>query len=300
MELKGNILSNIRSGGTGGHFAVSVTNSTTNWTAGNINNNDIYSVTPSTIGQWLVTSYDFANWKTNSGADANSISADPLYHSITNLRLLPNSPCYNAGVPISYVPADYYGTTRSLSTPTIGAVEMTSTQSPTSQTTITSPTTSTDNVILSLAAAGGLSVNPTTLTPASGSHFTGQYFSSGSTGNHPGATNISNYYWTVSTDASSFTGSVRFYFNNIPSNGVLVPGTLKLLKRNGPGIDWAVWPTVNNTATYIEATGLTGFSEFALGGNVDNPLPVEIANFTSVINNRDDNPAGAVLKIYQD
>lgn len=289
IEVKGNILSNIRSGGSGSHFAVSVINSTSNWTAGNINNNDIYSANSSTVGQWLTTSYDFANWKTNSGGDANSVSADPLYHSVTNLNLLPNSPCYNAGTPLSYVPTDYYGVTRSLTTPTIGAIEMTVSQVPASQNTITSPTTSTDNIVLSLAGAGGLSVNPSTISPASGSHITGQYYSSGSTGSNPGITNRSPYYWTVSTDAASFTGSVRFYFDNIPGNGVLVPGTLKLLRRSGPGFNWTQWPTTTNTAAYIEATGLTGFSEFALGGDVDNPLPVELTNFSAAIVNRDVN-----------
>lgn len=288
IELKGNILSNLRSGGTGGHFAVSMVNSTANWTPSSSNNNDIYSVNSLTVGQVLSSSCDFATWKTFTVGDANSISSNPLFHSVTNLYLLPNSPCYNAGTPLTYVLTDYYGTTRSLTTPTIGAVETTSTQSPSSQNTISSLTTGADNVVLSLGAAGGLSVNPTTISPAAAG-ITGQYYSSGSTGSNPGVTNRSAYFWTVSTDAASFSGTVRFYFNNIPANGVLVPGTLKLLRRSGPNTNWAVWPTTTNTATYIEATGITGFSEFALGGDIDNPLPVELTNFTAVINNRDVN-----------
>lgn len=288
IELKGNILSNLRSGGTGGHFAVSMVNSVANWTPSSSNNNDFYSANSLTVGQILSSSCDFANWKTFTGGDANSISSNPLFHSVTNLNLLPNSPCYNAGTPLSYVLTDYYGTTRSLTTPTIGAVEMTSTQSPTSQNTISSPTTGADNVVLSLGSPGGVSVNPTTISPAASS-IAAQYYSSGSTGSNPGVTNRSAYYWTVSTDAASFSGSIRFYFNNIPSNGVLVPGTLKLLRRSGPYSNWSVWPTVTNNASYIEATGITGFSEFALGGDIDNPLPVELTNFIAVVNNRDVN-----------
>ncbi|MBS1513894.1 MAG: T9SS type A sorting domain-containing protein [Bacteroidetes bacterium] len=288
IELKGNILYNIRTGGTGGHFAVSVINSTLNWTAGNINNNNIYSATSGTVGQWLAASFNFPDWITTSGGDGSSISGTPLYHSVTNLNLLPNTPCYGGASTLSYVLTDYYGVTRSLITPTIGAVEVVSFQPPANQSSLSSPTTGADNVILSLAGAGGLSVNPSAISPASAT-ITGQYFSSGSTGSNPGVTNRSRYYWTVSTDAGSFSGSVRFYFNNIPSNGVLVPGTLKLLRRSGPSSSWSVWPTTTNTATYIEATGLTGFSEFALGGDIDNPLPVELTNFSAIVNNRDVN-----------
>jgi hypothetical protein len=288
VELKNNIFANMRSGGTGGHFAVSVINSTSNWSAANVNNNDLYSANSSTIGQWLATSYDFANWKTNSGGDANSISGNPLFHSITNFYMLPNSPCYNAGTPLDYVPTDYYGTTRSLTTPTIGAVEMTYSLTPASQNTISSPTLFTNNVILPLGSPGGVSINPTTVSPSSAS-FTAQFYSSGSTGSNPGVTNRSPYFWTLSTDASSVGTTVRFYFDNIPANGVLVTGTLKLLRRSGPNSAWSVWPFVAVNSSYIEAAPLTGFSEFALGGDIDNPLPAELGNFTALVSHRDVN-----------
>lgn len=286
-ELKNNIFANIRTGGTGNHYAVSAINSGANWTPANVNNNDLYALNSATVGNWLTNTYNFADWKTNSGADANSIEASPLFHGLTNLHLLPNSLCYNAGTPISGITTDYNNIPRSGSTPTIGAYELTSFVNPTASATITSPTVGANNTILNTSSAGGLIIHPTSITPSTGASITGQYFASGRTGSFSGVVNASPYFWTISMDASSILCAVRFYFNNIPGNGVNNFNTLQVLHRRGENEPWIVWAgPVNNQPDYIEIAGVSDFSEFALGGNIDNPLPVELASFTASVQER--------------
>ncbi len=75
---------------------------------------------------------------------------------------------------------------------------------------------------------------------------------------------------------------------------------LRVLKRtNGSGNNWTVtsgthlFATGNNSDPTIRRTGLTGFSQFAMGGNsvrgnpLEGPLPVKLTSFTSIISGRD-------------
>ncbi|QLQ06912.1 MAG: hypothetical protein HZY76_13270 [Anaerolineae bacterium] len=65
-----------------------------------------------------------AAWQTATGQDANSISADPLFVSTTDLHLSgPSSPAVDAGTPIAGITIDIDGDTRSATTPDIGADE---------------------------------------------------------------------------------------------------------------------------------------------------------------------------------
>ncbi|HAP36013.1 MAG TPA: hypothetical protein DCQ28_08750, partial [Bacteroidetes bacterium] len=57
------------------------------------------------------------------GGDANSLNADPMYGSDSNLVPQPGSPLLLAGTAISSVSMDILGTVRNGSTPTIGAYE---------------------------------------------------------------------------------------------------------------------------------------------------------------------------------
>lgn len=67
--------------------------------------NDAYNVTAgATWGKWGATEYTFANWKTNSSQDANTITTDPLIPSInttdwpsSNFFIPRTSPAYHAG-----------------------------------------------------------------------------------------------------------------------------------------------------------------------------------------------------------
>jgi hypothetical protein len=76
------------------------------------------------VGQIAATGYTtLSAWQAATTQDANSISADPLYQSATDLRPAYNSPVIGAGTPIAGITTDYLGVTRSATTPTIGAYE---------------------------------------------------------------------------------------------------------------------------------------------------------------------------------
>ncbi|UCG43389.1 MAG: right-handed parallel beta-helix repeat-containing protein [candidate division WOR-3 bacterium] len=62
-------------------------------------------------------------WQDTTGLDSNSIAADPMVVSDTNLHLLAGSPCIDAGLAMAEVPYDIDGELRD-STPCIGADEV--------------------------------------------------------------------------------------------------------------------------------------------------------------------------------
>src|SRR4029079_1931373 len=86
-NLKDNILLNSRTGGTGKHYAIRTVSPITTFTS---NYNDIYNTggTGNVFGKLDATERTtLAAWRTASGKDSNSISADPLFVSNTNLHI---------------------------------------------------------------------------------------------------------------------------------------------------------------------------------------------------------------------
>jgi trimeric autotransporter adhesin len=71
--LRNNILNNVRTGGTGKHYAVANANPT-GWNASTSNYNVLNSSTAATVGLWGAVDQTFATWKTASGGDLNSFS----------------------------------------------------------------------------------------------------------------------------------------------------------------------------------------------------------------------------------
>jgi len=72
--------------------------------------NCIYHSGGGTFMDWKGDDYDWADWKTNSSQDGNSLNEDP--HVINaagdDFRLLMGSPCINAGTDVSLT-RDYLG-----------------------------------------------------------------------------------------------------------------------------------------------------------------------------------------------
>jgi hypothetical protein len=65
------------------------------------------------IGDDDGTVYNFSDWKTNSGQDANSVNADPEFinaggSAAEDYQLHPLSPCVNAGIDVN-IGSDYLG-----------------------------------------------------------------------------------------------------------------------------------------------------------------------------------------------
>lgn len=63
------------------------------------------------------------DWQTATLKDTNTVSGDPLVGNLTNLRPQLNSPLIGAGTPIAGFNVDIRNTTRSATSPTIGAFE---------------------------------------------------------------------------------------------------------------------------------------------------------------------------------
>lgn len=277
-DIRGNIFANMRTnvGSTQKHYAVNL-NSNASLTQ------DYNLLYAGGTGGYVGTANNgtdsyasLGNWQTATSLDANSLSGDPLFHTLNDLYVLPPSPASGMAQPVSGIGTDYYGNARSESAPDAGAVEFTGRNAAASGS-FTDPVTETENGIISTDAAGGVTFNPS--SGVSG-RVSGYYFSEGRSGNLPdGVSSLSPYYWILSTDAESFTATLRLYFDKISGNGIGSPETLQLLRRDNENGDWEIHADVTNTSTYIQANGLTGFSEFALGGNNDNSLPVELTDF---------------------
>lgn len=127
IDVRNNIFSLTGSSGTaGGNFWAYYTAATT-LSGSVLNNNDLYcngTNATNNVGRFNSASYaTLAAWQTASSQDANSIAADPQYNGTANLVPQLGSPVLSAGTPVS-VTTDILGTTRSVSTPSIGAYEI--------------------------------------------------------------------------------------------------------------------------------------------------------------------------------
>ncbi len=119
VELKNNILSNLRTGGTAKHYSV-VVNANSNFTN---DYNDFFASNLSNIGSVNggTTALNFSTWKSTTLQDANSFSVNPNYTSDVNLQPVAGS--YLIGWPIATVTADINENTRNIVSPSIGAYE---------------------------------------------------------------------------------------------------------------------------------------------------------------------------------
>ncbi len=127
LDIRDNIFQNSMGsfpGSTRTNTTYGVYSSSANSAFNFINNNDYFvnGVNPY-IGYLGTNQVDIIAWRTATGQDFNSISADPLYQSTTDLRPAYNSPVIAAGTPIAGITTDFLGVTRSATNPTIGAYE---------------------------------------------------------------------------------------------------------------------------------------------------------------------------------
>lgn len=168
----------------------------------------------------------------------------------------------------------------------------------------------TSNVIFPVGTSGNLNqiTLSFTVAPSTGGTLTAMFVAS-----DPGTNSLSSIddngytvdtysptgYWQINN--SGITGGT--YSVGLEGQGFNVGGTsiynyplLRILKRTSAGNDWVIEGShsagtgTNNDATAWR-TGLSGFSQFTLGGNLpDNPfagpLPVELASFTSSVKDR--------------
>jgi hypothetical protein len=140
-NYKDNIFWNARSNASGGgkNYAITVGGTTPNPAGLASDYNDLYaSGTGGFVGLFNATDQlTLANWRTATGQDANSISADPSFvnpvgtatspatpEAVVDLHITCASPADGAATPIAGVANDFDNDTRNLTTPDIGADEI--------------------------------------------------------------------------------------------------------------------------------------------------------------------------------
>ncbi len=127
--VRNNIFLNLRTGGTGGNFAIGTSNLTTFVS----NTNDLYVADPTKLGEVGSTAYTFANWQTTTSQDAASRNVNVKFvdTSVGNLNLDATTNCQldNTGVAITGIDGEFDNavTTRQ-TTPDIGSDEFSHTQ----------------------------------------------------------------------------------------------------------------------------------------------------------------------------
>ncbi len=142
-----------------------------------------------------------------------------------------------------------------------------------------------------------------TVAPSAGGTLTASYTSSGA-GSLPGGfisagalwpgvnfINLSPQFWTISA-GDGLTGgtySIDLTANsmNLSTTNWLYTGIVK--RATGGGNTW-VWNVSNHSSTTnasatptLHGIGFTSFSDFAVAGNTDNLLPVELSSFTASV-----------------
>jgi hypothetical protein len=104
-----------------------------------------------------------------------------------------------------------------------------------------------------------------------------------------GIVNIANRFWTITqTGLSGFTYAITFDLSTL--SGVQNFNTLKVLRRNNNTSPWVDVETISGVSVlrnnpFITVTGLSSFSDFTIGSDNSNPLPVELMSFSATNTN---------------
>ncbi|MGQ9806815.1 MAG: hypothetical protein ACUVRP_12180, partial [Chlorobiales bacterium] len=99
-----------------------------------------------------------------------------------------------------------------------------------------------------------------------------------------GIVNLAERFWTI--NQSNLTGfNCALTFNLSTLGGIQNFNTLKVLRRNNASSPWVnvetiPGVTITRNAPFITVAGITGFSDFAIGSDASNQLPVELVSFT--------------------
>ena len=131
VDIKNNIFTNRRTGGTGKHYAIAnsynITSSATGW-ASNASDNNILNAAPATVGHWS-GDQTFNGWQTASSSDFHSYSGVPVVyvnnaedlHLVTTIGT--NSAANGKALPLVAITTDFDNDVRDAVTPDIGADE---------------------------------------------------------------------------------------------------------------------------------------------------------------------------------
>jgi hypothetical protein len=125
LTLRNNVFVNLRSGGSGGQFAIA----TANAFGLSSNNSDLFAADATKLGEVNTTAYNFTSWKANSNnGDGASVTVPVRFVDTAtgNLNLDPSTNCKldNTGVAIAGINGEYdLAATSRQTTPDMGADE---------------------------------------------------------------------------------------------------------------------------------------------------------------------------------
>ncbi len=127
IELKNNILSNLRNG-SGSHYAIEI-NDVSNININNLNANAYYTANSVTLGRWNNSDVNFDNWTNNTGENIEYRSTNqPITFtdaSVADLHIDASNACAlnNTGIVIADVSTDVDAELRNTNAPDLGADE---------------------------------------------------------------------------------------------------------------------------------------------------------------------------------
>jgi hypothetical protein len=134
VDIRNNIFTNNRTGGTGKHYAIAnsygAVSSATGWGPGASNFNILNASNAAMVGYWS-GDQTFGNWQAASAGDANSYSGVPVVYvsSSSDLHLVTttgtNAAADGKATPIAAITTDIDNDVRNATTPDLGADEFT-------------------------------------------------------------------------------------------------------------------------------------------------------------------------------
>ncbi|MFN7311928.1 MAG: BNR-repeat neuraminidase N-terminal domain-containing protein, partial [Bacteroidota bacterium] len=313
FNLKNNILVNIRTGGTGRHFAISnqtTSPTATTWLANSSDYNLMVTSNANNVGEWGLTAMNIGAWRTASNSDffsyylpsgigAGQLNVANMFVNPTlgDLGLITSNPevwyVYGkaiAGSASLNINTDYYATTRGTTlgfANTIGAMQLNALPSSAPIPAVASATpASNTSVVYTFASRNVATINwgssaPTTATLLN-------YSGVNPIGTAPAGNNLNQYLRVnVSGGTAPYNFGVTFNYDPALIGSVTSPANLKISQDNGGTVSAPTWSTsltntVNTSTRTITSTGLSstiGFNAIHLTGT-ENAAPPSITAFT--------------------
>ncbi len=103
-----------------------------------------------------------------------------------------------------------------------------------------------------------------------------------------GITNPASAWWRIEEEAGITGFTTDIVFDYSPYQAEFDENLLKIFVNEGAG--WLEYPnfTIDTVGKTITALGATDFSDWTLGEDIDDPLPVTLSSFTATLNVNDD------------
>ncbi len=303
MTLVNNAFVNLRSGGTGSHFAIANQSNFalgSGWFGSTINYNFLYASNGNQIGQWGPVNLNFADWRSNSLSDNNSWSAslvdfnaNSLFNNISagnlNVNTVNNASWYLngkgiAGILSNSINTDFNNTTRGTTLgfgTDIGSHEFTTSTMPPAANAFAVVALNT-SVVYTFGGRTIATINwgNTGTVPSS---VTLQYYTGVNAPNAAAGRNLMNAYLAASaTGGSGFSYNLQLNYDPAIMGNVSSESNLRMAFFRNSTWTFDSISTVNTVARIINTSNLSQITTTNFTGtDVTNPLPVVLGYFNA-------------------